>query len=454
MNEMTVRLKSDTTARSRARRPAVLGLALIVLAAGLAAAPATRDVPDATLVQATTGFKIQAPPRVFLDCPGADIGGLQKGIAFVEWVAAAADAQVVVTLASEPGPAGEPVEILSFRGQKEFLGDDEAIRVPRPPLPMTDDRTAALNQSLKLGLMRYVGKTPVARRVDISLLDKVKPTSVADPWNFWVFSLSADGFFMGYETYTSRSVSGSLSANRTTPDWKIRLSAGGSSNKSVYKYEGEEIESASESRSFQGTVVRSLDDHWSVGGYLSVYSSTYGNYDLYARIAPAVEFDLFPYSESTKRQLRFLYMLGFDLVRYDEETIFDKTRENLLSHELRISLELNRKWGTMSVGLEGSNYLHDFRKNRLELEGELSVRLFKGLSFNIDGGGSRIRDQLNLAKGGASFEEVILRRKQLATDYDYYFSVGLSLTFGSVRSNVVNPRFGSGGTSVSIHTGG
>ncbi|MBN2207207.1 MAG: hypothetical protein JW742_07370 [Candidatus Aminicenantes bacterium] len=441
-----------TRTRTLASRPAALGLALLALAAGLAAAPV--DGPDATLVQAATGFKIQTPPRVFIDAPGADVAALQKGIAFVEWVAAAADAQIVVTLASAPGPAGTTVETLAFRGQKEFLGDDETIRVPPPPLPMTEDRSAVLNRTLKLGLMRYVGKTPVAKRVDISLLDKVKPTAVADPWNFWVFSLSADGFFMGEETYTSRSLSASLAANRTTPDWKIRLGLGGSSSKSVYKFEGQEIESASESRSFQGTVVRSLNDHWSVGGFLQVYSSTYSNHDVYVRVAPAVEFDLFPYAECTKRQLRFLYTVGFDLVRYDEETIFDKTRENLLSQELEVALELNRGWGTMSVSLEGSHYLHDFGKNRLELDGELSVRLFKGLSVNLDGGGSRIRDQLNLAKGGASFEEVILRRKQLATDYDYYFSVGLSLTFGSVRSNVVNPRFGSGGTSVSISTGG
>jgi hypothetical protein len=442
----------EAPSRTLGSRPVALGLALLALAAGLTAAPL--DGPDTALVQATTGFKIQGPPRVFLDAPGVDLAALQKGIAFVEWVAAAADAQVVVTLVSEPGPAGTPVEILTFRGQKEFLGDDESIPVPPPPPPMTEDRTVALNQTVKLGLMRYVGKTPVAKRVDISLLDKVKPTAVADPWNFWVFSLGANGFFMGEETYTSRSLSASLSANRTTPDWKIRLSAGGSSFKSVFKYEGQEIESASDSRSFQGTVVRSLDDHWSVGGFLRVYSSTYSNYDVSVRFAPAVEFDLFPYSESTKRQLRFLYTFGFNLVRYSEETIFDKTRENLLSQKLEVALELNRKWGTMSVSLEGSHYLHDFRKNRLELGGEVSVRLFKGLSVNFDGGGSRIRDQLNLVKGGASFEEVILRRKQLATDYDYFFSVGLSLTFGSVRSNVVNPRFGSGGTRISIHMGG
>jgi len=428
----------------------LLGLGLAVLAGGLAAAPGT----DTSLTQAATGFTIQTPPRVFLDCPGADIAALQKGIAFVEWVAAAADAQVVVSIKAETAAGGEMVTTFNFHGRKEFAGDDGTLSHTAPPGWTPEELAAGLNQTLKLGLMRYVGKTPVSKRIDISLMDKVQPTAVADPWNFWVFSLSIDGFFMGYETYTSRSLYGSASANRTTPDWKIRLSSSLSSYKSVYKYEGQEIVSTSDSRAFQGTVVRSLNDHWSVGGYLSVYSSSYSNYDVRAMVAPAVEFNLFPYSESTKRQLRVLYLVGFNLVRYHEETIFDKTKETLLSQSLDITLELNRKWGTASASLEGSHYLHDFKKNRVALNGEISVRLFKGLSFNIDGGGSRIRDQLNLAKGGASFEEVILRRKQLATSYDYYFSVGLSFSFGSVRSNVVNPRFGSGGSSISISTGG
>ncbi|UCE42062.1 MAG: hypothetical protein JSV17_03545 [Candidatus Aminicenantes bacterium] len=47
-------------------------------------------------------------------------------------------------------------------------------------------------------------------------------------------------------------------------------------------------------------------------------------------------------------------------------------------------------------------------------------------------------------------EEVLLRQKQLATGYTYSMSVGLSYTFGSLKSKVVNPRFGTGGRSISI----
>jgi len=49
----------------------------------------------------------------------------------------------------------------------------------------------------------------------------------------------------------------------------------------------------------------------------------------------------------------------------------------------------------------------------------------------------------NAPKGGASFEEILLQRRELATSYSYFASVGLSYSFGSIFSNVVNPRFGN-----------
>jgi hypothetical protein len=181
-----------------------------------------------------------------------------------------------------------------------------------------------------------------------------------------------------------------------------------------------------------------------------VDSSTFQNIRSKIDAAPAIEYDLFPYSEATKRQLRFLYRVGFSLARYREETIYDKTRQNLLQEHLEVVLEFKKKWGTISTSFEASNYLHDFRKNQLELNGEISVRVFKGLSFNMHGGGARIHDQIFLPKGGATLEEVLLQRRQLRTNYDYFLSVGFSYTFGSIFSNVVNPRFGSGGGGVSI----
>lgn len=50
-------------------------------------------------------------------------------------------------------------------------------------------------------------------------------------------------------------------------------------------------------------------------------------------------------------------------------------------------------------------------------------------------------DQLFLPRRGASLEDILLERTRLATSYRGSANVGLSYTFGSIFTNVVNPRF-------------
>jgi hypothetical protein len=385
---------------------------------------------------------------VFLDCATFDIPFIQAEIPFVRFLHDPGEAQVIVVI-SLGKKEGQDLYVMSFCGQREFEGDNDRQVYLAPLAAAPDEIKKGLVQTMKMGLMRYAGKTSLSRRLTINFLDQVKPTSVVDPWNFWVFSLSANCFLNGEQIYKSSLYFGSFSANRVTPEWEIRLAASAMHRRDRFTYEDRLVESSSESQSCRGLVVKSLNDHWSLGSFFSVSSSTYSNVKISVTPALAVEFDLFPYSESTKRQLRFLYRLNFKAVRYREETIFLKTRENLWQQALSVTLEMVRPWGTASTSFEGANYLHDFRKNHFEFWADISLRIIKGLNFNIQGSYSRIHDQLSLPRMGASLEEVLLQRKQLATTYEYFFSVGLSYSFGSVRSTVVNPRFGDGGGGIS-----
>jgi len=46
---------------------------------------------------------------------------------------------------------------------------------------------------------------------------------------------------------------------------------------------------------------------------------------------------------------------------------------------------------------------------------------------------------------------VLLRLRELETQFEYFTSFGLTYTFGSIYNNVVNPRFGnSGGGGMTI----
>ena len=117
-------------------------------------------------------------------------------------------------------------------------------------------------------------------------------------------------------------------------------------------------------------------------------------------------------------------------------------KESLFDENLSATFELKERWGSVRTTLEGSNYFHDFNKNRLELFSDINIRIVEGLSLDLYGSITMLRDQLSLPKESATEEEVLLHQRQLATDYDYYTSIGLRYTFGSIYSNVVNPRFG------------
>jgi hypothetical protein len=382
-------------------------------------------------------------PRVYIDCDWCDIEYIKTEITFVNYVRDRKEAQVHVLITIQATGSGGREYTLTFMGQLDCQGQDDVLKYYSNKTDTDDEIRKGLVQMLKVGLMRYVAKTPICGRIAISLMDQVKPTSVVDKWNFWVFSLSARGFFNGQKSIFYNYFYGSLSANHVTPELKIRSSISASNYFNKYDIEGESIESTMSTERFNGLAVKSLGEHWSAGAYLSFTSSSYSNIQFAINPAPAVEFNVFPYSQSTRRQLRFLYRLNFSAVKYAEETLYLKTKENLLSESLSATLEVKEKWGTISTSLEGSHYFHDFSKYHVNLYGEISLRLYKGLSFDLYGGGARIHDQLSLPKQGASYEDILLMRRQLATSYEYYFSVGLSYTFGSIYSNVVNPRFGS-----------
>jgi hypothetical protein len=52
-----------------------------------------------------------------------------------------------------------------------------------------------------------------------------------------------------------------------------------------------------------------------------------------------------------------------------------------------------------------------------------------------------VHDQLYLPKGDTSIEDLLLRRRKLATTYEISGRFGFRFTFGSIYNSVVNERF-------------
>lgn len=381
-------------------------------------------------------------PKVFIDCRGCDRDYFREHITYVNYVRDRQDADIHVLITDQPTGSGGREYTITFIGLKKFKEKQHTLVFTSGPTATRDEIRRGQVEVLERGLFPFLLETPLCNYIYLDFKQRLEPTAVSDPWKFWIFSLSFDGDFQGEESRKSHSLEVNFSANKVTPDLKIRLGLSGEFDRRKYIYEDETIKTASDEKNFTGMVAKSLGEHWSIGGWVEAESSTYSNMDLYFNLAPAIEFNIFPYSESTRRQLRLMYKIGLVRNDYTEETIFGKLKETLYNESLTAILEIREPWGSMSVSLEGSHYFHDFEKNRLQLSGFLSFRIFRGLSVDIRGRYERIHDQLSLPRGEASLDEVLLRIKELQTAYDYFFSIGFRYTFGSVYSNVVNPRFG------------
>ena len=124
---------------------------------------------------------------------------------------------------------------------------------------------------------------------------------------------------------------------------------------------------------------------------------------------------------------------------YTEETIYGKMSEMLIDHQFEVSLGLRQPWGTATGGFEAAQILNRQGRYRISAFGGMDVRLFKGFSVGFNGSVSRRRDQLSLRRGEATSEEILVRQRELATDYAFDFGFGISYSFGSIFNSVVNP---------------
>jgi len=394
----------------------------------------------------TTGEGLQEKAlKVFLDGYKLPWDLIKTELTFVNYVRDRKDSDVHVLVTTRGTGSGGNEYNLAFMGQNEYDDLNYILKYFSNKTDVTDEVWNGFINYLKKGLVPFVARTPLADKVNVVYMNdqdsKPMPVAVKDKWNFWVFSLNASGSTNGVKTRTAGKFEANLSANRVTPDWKIRLGANAQLESTTYYLEEEVLKSSSERESFNGLVIKSLTDHWSIGTWLSLGAATYNNIKFSYSPSLAVEYSFFPYEESTRRQLYFQYRLSFNSYKYKEETIYEKMSENLVKQSLSLNLELIQPWGNAYASIRGSHAVSDFDINRLEINASLSFRIFKGLSFWVSGEYKAIHDQISLPLAGATLDQILLLRKDQATTYSYGFNVGLGFTFGSMFSNVVNPRF-------------
>lgn len=415
-------------------------------------------LPPAALAQDLPPAGAQAAAgaaRLFLDCSHfCDEAFLKQEITFIDWVRDRKDADVHVLVTSQGTGGGGREYVLKFIGLGRFAGVEQTLRYLSSNTATSDEIRRGIGETLKRGLVRYASETPLGSRLRITFAQPREGAAAAadpskDPWNLWVFRTSVGGSFNGEQSTQSRSFRGSASANRTTDEWRLSFSTSARYSSSTFEFnEAESFTSVTRNFDASATIVRSLTNHWSAGLLATASKSTFLNYDFRGRVAPGLERNFFPYSESTRRMFTVQYTIGLNRFDYEEETIFGKTEENVVDHRLGTGLSLRQPWGTLWTSVDFTQFLSKPDKYRLSAFGSTNVRLFKGFSFNVFGSVSRTRDQINLRRGSATPEEILVRQRQLASGFNYRMNFGISYSFGSIFNNIVNPRFGEGGGEI------
>jgi hypothetical protein len=366
---------------------------------------------------------------------------IKKEIPFINYVRDIKVADVYIISTEENTGSGGSVSTFFIVGQGKYKGMADTLKCNFSPDETYDIRRARQVKTLKLGLMRYVAKTPLAQFMNINFSEHLSETVSSDKWNSWVYSASLYAYTSGQTTYNYGYLYGILSANRITEKSKFESSLGMDLQSDRTTFQDTTYKSTIKEQYAYLSYVKSINNHWSAGVSTHVQTSSYDNFDLSVKISPGIEYDIFPYSESTRRILTILYQSGVEINNYMDETTRFKYKETVGFHSLSATLSLIQKWGSVSGTLAWSNYFFNWSYYKLRFNTNASIRVFKGLSFNISGSVASVHDQISLPRGDASLADVLLRRKMQATDYSYYTSFGFTYTFGSIYNNVVNPRF-------------
>ena len=385
--------------------------------------------------------------KVYLDCDDCFGDYIREEVDMVEYVRDPAEADVHILVSRSDTGSGGTERAVALIGVGRFKGLDFKSRALSQSGDTEDTQRQRLATAITIGLLNYLSSDGVSGGLTVEVEQTAQPGQagpVTDPWNFWVMSVQGSIAMTGEESNRQLDLGAEIAADRITDDWKITFGAEIEHRREDFDLdEDEPLRAERSERDFDALVARSLNDHWSMGGRASLESSTFENIAIRSFIGPAIEYNLFPYSQYTRRQLRIGYALGPYYARYREETLLFTMSDRMTQQELSLTIDQREPWGSLQAEVEYSTFLPDASLYRIQLEGEVNVRLARGLSLAVELATSRIRDQLSIPRRGVTPEEVLLRLRRLRSGYEYNLQIGLTYTFGSIFNTIVNPRFGN-----------
>ena len=417
-----------------------------------------------------------SPPNklgVFIDgCErrdgGCDLDYIRTEITAVDFYRDNQKADVFLLInRNRSGGGGRQYQLIFIGQQNIHVGRTDTLYVNNRQLDTDFEVRDKLTRYIKLGLAPYVAKTKAGEDIEINMKTDaaIQEDSIQeniDTWNYWVFNLGGDANIEVEELSSDINIGGDININRITDEWKISLSGRiderlrttiqkvprvDDNGDAVLDGDGNQIVDEVANNfdvsefGFNHQVVKSISPQWSYGYDIAGRQNTRLNYQFQTSVRPAVEYNFFPEAVQNTRFLRMNYGIELRNNRYVEETISGVLTETRVLHSLRTSLGLNKRWGNLEVGYRLRNYLDDFSSWSTGLNIRADVRVTGNLSFYVRAEGNYVKDQIYLASGDFTEQDILSGRVTLPSAYIIDTRFGFNYRFGSNLNNFINRRF-------------
>jgi hypothetical protein len=379
--------------------------------------------------------------KVFLSC-NCDDSYIKQNTLLLDYVRDRTLSDIEVFVFDISNASGGRNFTFEYKGKNDFQNKENKISTNITQNLTFNEAREVLLKTYKMGMVHFLQNTVFQNQVDVSFNDQMDiPQEMSfDQWKNWVFEISGSFNFENEESINEEEYNVGFDIDRVTEMWRVRSYF--RQRRAVKFFSGDEENFTSERNStyFSGSLVKSISDHFSTGIFGSYQKDTFRNYKSFFNFSPALEYNFIPYNEVLTREITLAYKLGYNFYEYLEETLYGFLDQKMFNQSLTLNLRFREKWGSIYSYMVASQFLDQPDQNRLTLNNNINLRIVRGLSLRISGSFQLIRDQINLPKGEASIEDLLLRQRQISTNYQNRISMGLSYTFGSIFNNIVNTR--------------
>lgn len=383
------------------------------------------------------------PLKIYIDHLPCNLDFIKTNITYVDYVTSSEVSDVhVVFYKSTMASLGMKYAV-EFTGKNRYKKLTESLDFNI----FSDDSENAIREKakkiLELGFAYFIAHTSSYKNLSINYkISENKTDKNVKSKEGWIFRINLNSNINGSSENLTLGAWNNINIKKVTKLKRTEIYLGLNYNENRLEIDNETMKYINKSYYGGFANIYAINDHFSWGFFANAQQSSYENKRYGISASPTLEYNLFSYDESAFKQLRFKAQVEPVYYDYFEETIYQKTQEFLWRNKVSISYEFVKKWGSNETNLNASHYIHDISLNNFGLSNDTSINLFKGFNLNFRIHASRTHDQVYISGEGISNEDIYLNIKAIKTSYSYWINVGISYTFGSIYSNVVNPRFG------------